>query len=216
MNPFTILQHCLVVFLLTVPVQVAADIYVYVDERGVEHYTNTPTSKKYKLATLRRLNTPRNSGFYNGQGRHSRRTSISRNSFQYDNQIQRAADRYMVDPLLIKAVIKVESDFDRYATSPKGAQGLMQLMPGTARDLRVWDPYNATENINGGTRYLKKLLDTYGGDLTRSLAAYNAGPGRVTKKGPLPRIKETREYIQRVSRYYRIYKQAGSSGKQFN
>ena len=144
--------------------------------------------------------------------------SISRNPFQYDNQIHRAADKYRVDPKLIKAIIKVESDFDRYATSSKGAQGLMQLMPGTARDLRVWDPYNPSQNINGGTRYLKKLLNTYSGDLARSLAAYNAGPGRVAKNGPLPRIKETREYIQRVSRYYRIYSESagGSSSRKYN
>jgi len=118
----------------------------------------------------------------------------------------------MVDPLLIKAIIKAESAFDQFATSPKGAQGLMQLMPETARDLRVANSYDASQNINGGTRYFKKLLDTYQGDLSRSLAAYNAGPGRVNKSGPLPKIKETRDYVQRVTRYYQSYKQARSAG----
>jgi soluble lytic murein transglycosylase-like protein len=118
----------------------------------------------------------------------------------------------MVDPLLIKAIIRAESGFDQFATSAKGAQGLMQLMPETARDLRVGNPYNAAQNINGGTRYFKKLLDTYEGDLSRSLAAYNAGPGRVAKKGPLPRIKETITYVQRVTRYYQLYQQGRSAG----
>ncbi len=198
------------VFVLTVPVQVYGSIYVYEDENGVRHYTNTPTSKRYKLATFPRLNTPRSKA--SQRNGYSRKSSGSRDSGQYDRQIELAAGTHMVDPLLIKAIIKAESAFDQFATSSKGAQGLMQLMPGTARDLRVANSYDASQNINGGTRYFKKLLDTYQGDLSRSLAAYNAGPGRVNKSGPLPRIKETRDYVQRVTRYYKLYKQARSSG----
>jgi len=199
-----------VVFALIIPAYVCAGIYVYEDERGVKHYTNTPTSKRYKLATFPRLNTPRNNASENTGYR--RKSSGSYDSAQYDLQIERAADMHLVDPLLIKAIIKAESAFDQFATSSKGAQGLMQLMPETARDLRVDNPYNPTQNINGGTQYFKKLLDSYGGDLSRSLAAYNAGPGRVKKTGPLPRIKETRAYVQKVTRYYRTYKQARSTG----
>ena len=196
--------------MLIIPIQVCAGIYVYEDEKGVKHYTNTPTSKRYKLATFPRLNTPRaNVSRQNGLGR---KASGSRDSTQYDRQIELAAGTHMVDPLLIKAIIKAESSFDQFATSPKGAQGLMQLMPGTARDLRVRNSYNASQNIDGGTRYFKKLLGIYGGDISRSLAAYNAGPGRVKKSGPLPRIKETREYVQRVTRYYQLYKQTRSTG----
>lgn len=201
---------CLVFFALILPVQVCAGgIYVYEDEEGVRHYTNTPTSSRYKPATFSRLNTPRNNS---SQHIGNRRTSSGyHDSAQYDRQIKRAAGIHMVDPLLIKAIIKAESAFDQFATSSKGAQGLMQLMPETARDLRVGNPYNATQNINGGTRYFKKLLDSYEGDLSRSLAAYNAGPGRVAKKGPLPMIKETRTYVQRVIQYYQLYQQATSS-----
>ena len=204
-------QQCIVVFALIIPVQVCAGIYVYEDEKGVRHYTNTPTSKRYKLATFSRLNTPRS----NNASKHTeyrRKSSGLYDSAQYDRQIERAAGTHMVDPLLIKAIIKAESAFDQFALSPKGAQGLMQLMPGTARDLQVGNPYNAMQNINGGTRYFKKLLNTYGGDLSRSLAAYNAGPGRVKKQGPLPMIKETRDYVQRVTRYYQLYKQASLTG----
>ena len=210
MSLLRLFQQCFVVFALIFPVQVCAGIYVYEDERGVKHYTNTPTSKSYKLATLPRLNTPRsNASWQNGN---RRKSTGSNNSAQYDRQIALAADTHMVDPLLIKAIIKAESAFDQFATSAKGARGLMQLMPETARDLRVANSYDASQNINGGTRYFKKLLDTYQGDISRSLAAYNAGPGRVNKSGPLPRIKETRDYVQRVTRYYQLYKKARSAG----
>jgi soluble lytic murein transglycosylase-like protein len=212
MSLLRLFQQCIVVIALILPVQVCGAIYVYVDEKGVKHYTNTPTGKRYKLATLRRLNTPPSNASYNKNKGYRRIPSGSNDSAQYDRQIEQAANAYLVDPLLIKAIIKAESDFNQFATSSKGAQGLMQLMPGTARDLRVADPYNAVQNINGGTRYFKKLLDVYKGDLARSLAAYNAGPGRVTKNGPLPRIKETRDYVQRVTRYYQLYQQAKSTG----
>lgn len=212
MYPLRIFQQYIVIFVLTLPFQVCAGIYVYVDENGVEHYTNTPTSSRYKPATLRRLNTPPSNVSYSKHQNYTRIPSVSRDPAQFDRHIEQAANTHMVDPLLIKAIIKAESGFDQFATSSKGAQGLMQLMPGTARDLRVGNPYNAVQNINGGTRYFKKLLDVYGGNLSRSLAAYNAGPGRVTKNGPLPRIKETREYVQKVTRYYKLYQKTKPSG----
>ena len=125
----------------------------------------------------------------------------------YDSYIKRAAFTNKIDPLLIKAIIKAESNFNQYAVSSMGAQGLMQLMPGTARDLRVRNPFDPGQNINGGTRYFKNLLNTYDGDIALSLAAYNAGPGRVSKNGPLPKIKETREYVRRVMQNYQSYQQ---------
>lgn len=210
LNLLRLLQQCLVLLALIIPVQVSAGIYVYVDERGVKHYTNTPTSSRYKLASLPRLNTPPGGSSYSTR-RYSRKLSVANDPKHYDRHIEQAAEKYMIDPLLIKAVIKAESDYNQYAISSKGAQGLMQLMPGTARELQVGNPYNASQNINGGTRYLKKLLDTYNGDLSRSLAAYNAGPSRVAKYGPLPRIRETIDYVKKVSQYYLLYQQAKSS-----
>ncbi len=120
--------------------------------------------------------------------------------------IESVATEHGVDPLLVKAVIKTESNFDPGAVSAKGALGLMQLMPATARELRVTNPLDPLENVTGGTRYLRTLLDNYDGNVALSLAAYNAGPGRV--KDVIPNIPETRTYVARVLRHYAIYRQA--------
>ncbi len=119
--------------------------------------------------------------------------------------IRQAAETYGVDQDLIGAVIKAESNFQRHATSPKGARGLMQLMPETAREMGVTDSYDPVENIMGGTRYLKRLLDRYQGNVPRALAAYNWGAGNV-EKFPDRLPKETREYIARVTEGYRSAK----------
>jgi len=118
-----------------------------------------------------------------------------------DMIINHAADRFSIDPDLIRGVIKAESNFNIRSTSPKGAMGLMQLMPATARDLGVRDPYDPYENVMGGTRYLKGLLDRYDGNVDRALAAYNWGMGNVEKHPDrLPR--ETRTYVSRIKQYY--------------
>ena len=123
--------------------------------------------------------------------------------------IQEAATKHGVDPLLVKAVIKAESNFDVTAISTKGAQGLMQLMPATAKELQIADPLDPMENIAGGTKYLRSLLDSYNGDVELSLAAYNAGPGNV--KGSIPNIPETKIYVSKVLGNYRLYRKNKSA-----
>lgn len=108
------------------------------------------------------------------------------------------ARRYGVDPALIRAMVEVESGFKVAAVSPKGAQGLMQIMPGTAKDLKLKDSFDAAKNIEAGTRYLRQLLDRFGGDVKLALAAYNAGPGTVSRCGGVPPIAETRQYIEKI------------------
>jgi soluble lytic murein transglycosylase-like protein len=109
-----------------------------------------------------------------------------------------AARRHALDPELVRAVVSVESGFRRDAVSPKGAQGLMQLMPGTARALGVKDAFDPAQNLDGGTRHLRALIDRYGGDVKRALAAYNAGEGAVARHGGVPPYPETRAYVRKV------------------
>ncbi len=116
------------------------------------------------------------------------------------------ASRFEMDPALVKAVIKAESDFDPSVVSKAGAQGLMQLMPETAQDLGVSDPFDPEQNVQGGTRYLKWLHEKYNGDIDRTLAAYNWGPGNVDRKGIDSLPEETRNYLSRVKRFRETFK----------
>lgn len=130
----------------------------------------------------------------------------------YDDLIVAAANRHGLDPALLKGLIRAESDFDPNAGSGAGAVGLTQLMPGTAASLGVTDPRDPAQSIEGGAKYLKQQLDAFGGDVTKALAAYNAGPGAVARYGGVPPYAETQAYVQRVQQYAAEYRVAPAGG----
>ena len=121
---------------------------------------------------------------------------------QVDAAIQAAAIRHNVDVNLVRSIIQVESNFNPRAVSRKGAMGLMQLMPATARDLNVRNPFDIDQNVEGGVRHFKGLMESFGGDVTKSLAAYNAGAGAVTRHNGVPPYPETRDYVNRITQIY--------------
>lgn len=173
-----------------------ADIYKYVDNEGVLHLTNTPTDHKAKYVLVLR------------EKRILFRPTLYRNldPSKYDHLISKAANKFNLDPNLIKAVIKAESNFNHMAVSPVGAQGLMQLMPATASDMNVRDSFHPESNIEGGARYLSYLLKTYRNDLELALAAYNAGEKAVAKYNyNIPPYRETQNYVRKVQSFYRSY-----------
>jgi len=175
------------IFVLTSP-PAFGDIYRYQDENGVWHYTNMRTDRRYKLY----IKTPEERAVEYIE--------------KYGSIIKQASGRYQVDSSLIKAVIKAESGFNHKAVSHKGAQGLMQLMPATALLMDVSNPFDPTENIFGGTRYLRQLLDRFNHDKRLAVAAYNAGPEAVVNHRGIPPYRETQVFVKRVFEYYDGYR----------
>lgn len=162
-----------------------AAIYVYVDADGTAHFTDAPTKSSFR--PLPAFGLPRGVNLVRGA---------------YADLINQVATEEGVDPGLVKAIIRAESNFDQNAVSRKGAQGLMQLMPGTAGRYAVGNAYDPEENIRGGVRYLRFLQDMFPGRLPLALAAYNAGENTVLRYDGIPPFAETRVYVSRVLRFY--------------
>ncbi len=181
-----------------------ADIYQYIDADGVLHFTNQAPGKggQWKLyakskdgAAKKPEGWPRPFGG-GGIERYTR----------FDDIIREAAGYYQLPEAFVRAIIKVESDFDPTALSVAGAQGLMQLMPETGSHMLVTDPWDPRENIFGGCRYLRVLANMFNGDLDLTIAAYNAGEGSVIRAGGIPNIAETQDYVVKVKAFYRRYR----------
>jgi soluble lytic murein transglycosylase len=169
-----------------------ADIYRYVDANGRVHFTDTPTHGRWDM--------------YRKEG-----SAIGSQHHSYLSIIRRCASSYRLEEALVKAVIKVESDYQPHIVSKKGAQGLMQLIPETAKSLKVNNPFDPSENIRGGSEYLRRMLDLFNNDLELALAAYNSGPSTVQRYGGIPPYDETRNYVKKVKHYLDHYRQSGDT-----
>lgn len=176
-----------VLFLFVVVPVVQADIYLFIDSQGVLHFTNAPTSSQYTLYI-------------------KERPKPATATKKYDGIIQEASNTFGLSFSLLKAMIKVESDFDSRAVSKKGALGLMQIMPQNLQAFNIREPYDPKDNIMGGARYFKSLIERFEGKLPLALAAYNAGPTIVDKYRNIPPIKETQDYVKKVMKYFYLYK----------
>jgi hypothetical protein len=179
-----------IVLLLFFGQPAVADIYMDVDKEGVMHFTNVPTSTDYQVFVRER----------------PKRKAPGMDANRFDRFIDEAAALHGVDFPLIKAVIRAESGFDPKAVSRKGAMGLMQIMPENLDAFRVYDPFDPWQNIMGGARYLKSLIQRFNGQIPLALAAYNAGPRMVDTYQGIPPIPETEAYVKKVMTFFRMYK----------
>lgn len=184
-----------------VPCSARGDIYRYVDEDDIVHFTDAPTDKRFKVF-MRDLKKDK-------ELRTKLKYASSVNPAEFEQLIKTCSEKYGVNPSLVKAVIHAESGYNPNAVSSKGASGLMQLMPGTAKSLKVADRFNPKDNVEGGVKYLRFLLDTFRGDVSLAVAAYNAGLNKVAKYGGIPPYNETRTYVNRVLSYMKSYQESG-------
>ncbi len=173
------------ILLLAPSIAAQAGVYVYVDFEGTAHFTDAPTKSYYR--PLPAFGLPRGIDLSHGQ---------------YAELIDIISAEHGVDSTLVKAIIRVESNFNQYAVSRAGAQGLMQLMPGTADRYAVSNAFDPADNLRGGIRYLRSLHDMFPGRLPLVLAAYNAGENAVLRHDGIPPFPETREYVRRVLQFY--------------
>jgi hypothetical protein len=201
----TLIMACTVMlFSLCQPRRVLADIYQYTDENGVMHFSNVSvgTAKKYKKLKSAAAEKQQATATPSSTAPSQVPSSSSDSPSAYVDIINSACNRHGVDPALVHAIVKVESDFNPYAMSRKGAMGLMQLMPQTAAEMKVGNSFNPHDNIDGGVKYVRYLIDRYEGNLSLALAAYNSGETAVKKWGTIPPYRETQNYVQRILRIY--------------
>jgi soluble lytic murein transglycosylase-like protein len=177
-----------------------ADIYRYVDKDGVIHFSNVTRRGKVVAKGKARPNLAA------GAPSVASASGPAKTSDEYDAYIREAASLYQIPEALVRAVIRVESNFDPRAISRANAQGLMQLIPATAERMLVTDPFDARQNVLGGTRYLRVLANLFNGNLQLTLAAYNAGEGAVIKYNGIPPYEETQAYVVKVLEYYDLYR----------
>lgn len=187
--------------LAVTPAVLQADVYKWVDENGVVTFTNIapPSNQNYQVLKFPCYASDPKCRSLNWE-------KVSLNTRSYRSEIHGAAQFNAVDESLIRAIIHAESAYQPDAQSPRGAQGLMQLMPETQRKFKISNPFDPAANIEGGTRYLADLLLEFDGDISLAAAAYNAGPTAVHKYGGVPPYDETREYVRRVKILYRRYR----------
>lgn len=184
-----------------------ADVYTYTDADGVVHYSNTPPSRR---RGVRRIRSARPAA--RAPDRTPRPTDTRRERYhRYDAHIREAAALYRLPEAFIRAVIRVESNYNPTVVSHAGAGGLMQLMPATAARMGVTDRFDPRQSILGGTRYLRILANHFNGDLVLTIAAYNAGEGAVMRYRGIPPYEETQRYVRRVLRHYYNFLEAESS-----
>ncbi|HWC05174.1 MAG TPA: lytic transglycosylase domain-containing protein [Methylomirabilota bacterium] len=174
----------------------AGSMYRFEDEQGVVHYTNVPSDPRYGFVRKDPEPTEAKPAAAEGGG------AFSRGLRAFAHIIRSAAERYGVDTRLVEAIVQAESAGNPTAVSPKGARGLMQLMPERAAELGVRDSFDPHQNVDGGVRHMRDLLQRFGGDVTLALAAYNAGEAAVRAYGGIPPFAETREYVRRVRAMY--------------
>lgn len=192
---------------LAAPMDVRAEVYKFVDENGIVNYTNIEPPRDVDYTTMKFPCYASDSSC-----RRIQWEEVPLNTSAFATQIRSAAVYNAVDESLIRAIIHAESAYHADAVSPKGAQGLMQLMPATQADLNVRNPFDPAHNIAGGVRHLSSLLREFNGNISLAAAAYNAGSGAVRRYGGVPPYNETKEYVRRVKILYRRYQDAGVAG----
>lgn len=185
-----IISGAIIALALIIVSSANAELFHFVDKNGVIHFSNAPTDPRYKAFKGKKFSSYE-------PNRYSEK--------DFNKIIEQKSKKYKIDPALVRAVIRAESSFDPQAVSYAGAQGLMQLMPVTAVNLDVINPFDPEENIEGGVRYLKYLLNLFKNDLKLALAAYHAGEQNVVQYKGIPPIPQTRDYINKVLNFYKAY-----------